>query len=69
MNLHIIINLVLVLFLLFYWMATFLLLYHLTRFGIGVQPKRFSALFLFGSLVLSFAVIFFYNLVDFNLFL
>jgi len=38
---------------LLYWGATFIILYHLTRFGIGVQPKKFSAIFLFGSVILS----------------
>ena len=46
-----------------YWAVTFIILYHLTRFGIGVQPKRFAAIFIFGSLVLSVtAIILFLNL-------
>lgn len=42
---------------LIYWGVAFVILYHLTRFGIGVQPKKFAAAFLFGSVVLSGAAI------------
>jgi hypothetical protein len=35
-----------------YWIFNFLILYHLTRFGIGTQPKRFAAIFLLGSVTL-----------------
>jgi hypothetical protein len=35
-----------------YWIIAFIILYHLTRFGVGVQPKRFAAVFLFGSIIL-----------------
>ncbi|OHB10805.1 MAG: hypothetical protein A3G05_01585 [Candidatus Zambryskibacteria bacterium RIFCSPLOWO2_12_FULL_45_14] len=40
-----------------YWVTVFVILYHLTRFGIGVQPKRFAAIFLLGAVILFFASI------------
>ncbi|MDO8569634.1 MAG: hypothetical protein Q7R89_02585 [bacterium] len=46
-----------------YWGTAFIILYHLTRFGIGVQPKKFAVAFLFGSVVLSgTAIILFMNI-------
>lgn len=38
---------------LLYWSGTFVILYHLIRFGIGNQPKRIAVVFLAGSLILS----------------
>ena len=62
-TLEIIFNILAALIFLIYWGATFIILYHLTRFGIGVQPKKFAAVFLFGSVVLSgAAIILFMNL-------
>jgi len=52
---------------LIYWGVNFVILYHLTRFGIGVQPKRFAAIFLFGSLALSVVAIILFMNVDINL--
>ena len=49
-----------------YWGVTFFTLYHLTRFGIGVQPKKFAALFLMGSIVFSATAIIFFMKVDIN---
>ena len=61
--LAIIFNTLAIIVFLVYWGATFIILYHLTRFGIGVQPKKFAAAFLFGSVVLSgTAIILFMNL-------
>jgi len=61
--LSIILNILASLIFLVYWIAAFIILYHLTRFGIGVQPKKFAAAFLFGSVVLSgTAIILFMNL-------
>ena len=61
--LEIILNILAALIFLVYWGAVFVILYHLTRFGIGVQPKKFAAAFLFGSVVLSgTAIILFMNL-------
>lgn len=51
-SIEIILNILLGIGLFFYWMTVFVILYHLTRFGIGVQPKRFAAIFLFGSVLL-----------------
>ena len=62
-TLEIIFNILAALLFLIYWGASFIILYHLTRFGIGVQPKKFAAIFLFGSVVLSgVAIILFMNL-------
>jgi hypothetical protein len=47
--------LVALLFLVFYWIFGFVILYHLARFGVGTQPKKFAAVFLLGSVVLFFA--------------
>ena len=49
---------------LLYWVVAFITLYHLTRFGIGVQPKRFAAIFLLGAVVLFCVSIFTYTQVD-----
>jgi len=47
----------------FYAIFNFLILYHLTRFGVGVKPKRVALVFFLGSVVLCFfSVIFFVNL-------
>ncbi|MFH0804529.1 MAG: hypothetical protein V1896_02925 [Candidatus Zambryskibacteria bacterium] len=46
-----------------YWIFNFIILYHLLRFGIGVQPKKFAAVFLLGSILLfSVNVMFFANI-------
>ncbi len=37
-----------------YWGFNFVILYHLLRFGIGVQPKRLAAIYFLGSSVLFF---------------
>jgi hypothetical protein len=49
-----------------YWGMVFVILYHLTRFGIGTQPKRLSVAFLFGALFLSGAAILLFISVDLN---
>jgi ABC-type multidrug transport system permease subunit len=36
-----------------YWTGSFVLLYHLIRFGVGSQPKKIALFFFIGSLVLS----------------
>ena len=38
-----------------YWVNVFLVIYHLTRFGIGVRPKVIALVFFMGAIVL-FAV-------------
>ncbi|MDP2704952.1 MAG: hypothetical protein Q8O71_00950 [bacterium] len=50
-------------FIFFYWIFNFIVFYHLTRFGIGVRPKRYAATFLFGSVILfCVSVLFFLNM-------
>jgi hypothetical protein len=50
--LQIIIALLVGLTILIYWGMVFVIFYHLTRFGIGTQPKRFAAIFLLGSVLI-----------------
>lgn len=46
---------VLILFiLLFYWVFNFVTVYHLLRFGVGTQPKKIAAVFMFGVVTLFF---------------
>jgi len=58
--LEIIFNILAALALFIYWVVTFIIFYHLTRFGIGTQPKKFAAVFLLGSVVLTSVVIIFF---------
>lgn len=51
---------------LIYWGVAFIILYHLTRFGIGIQPKKFAAFFLFGSVILSCVTIILFMNIDIN---
>lgn len=51
-NLNLIVTFSIVLLLFLYWFVAFIILYHLTRFGIGTQPKRFAATFLMGSVII-----------------
>ena len=60
------VNIILAFLALIYWGAVFTILYHLTRFGIGTQPKRLAAIFLFGTVVLFFASVILYVRVDLN---
>lgn len=48
-----------------YWTGTFVILYHLIRFGIGNQPKRIAIVFLAGSLILSIITTLFFAQVIF----
>jgi hypothetical protein len=50
-------HILLILGLVAFWIINFVTIYHLTRFGIGTQPKRFAAIFLFGSVFLSSAYV------------
>jgi CBS domain containing-hemolysin-like protein len=47
-----------------YWVHSFFIIYHLTRFGIGIKPKLIAMIFFIGSMLLFMAVIYFYNRVD-----
>lgn len=61
--LEIIFNIAVALVFLFFWGLSFVILYHLTRFGIGVQPKRFAIIFLLGAVIISgVALILFTNI-------
>lgn len=62
--LEIIINAIAGVLFLIYWGIVFVILYHLTRFGVGVQPKRLAVIFLFGSLVLSAVAIILFTNID-----
>ena len=64
--LEIIFNALVTLILFAYWGTAFVILYHLTRFGIGVQPKRFAAIFLLGSVAFSASAIIFFMNIDIN---
>ena len=35
-----------------FWIAVFTIFYHLTRFGVGTLPKKLSAIFLLGAVLL-----------------
>jgi hypothetical protein len=50
---------------LLYWTGTFVILYHLIRFGIGNQPKKIAIAFLAGSLLLSIITTLFFAQVIF----
>jgi hypothetical protein len=47
-----------------YWAITFIIIYHLTRFGIGTQPKILASIFFFGSAFLSVVSIFLFFNID-----
>ncbi|OHA91013.1 MAG: hypothetical protein A2758_01320 [Candidatus Zambryskibacteria bacterium RIFCSPHIGHO2_01_FULL_49_18] len=51
-TLEIALNAIIVALYLIFWGAVFVILYHLTRFGVGTQPKRFAAIFFLGAVVL-----------------
>lgn len=50
-----------------FWVVAFIILYHLTRFGVGVQPKKFAAVFFFVSLALFCAALLLYANIDLSL--
>ena len=41
-----------VFFSLIYWVPSFFIIYHLTRFGIGTRPKLIALIFFIGSIIL-----------------
>ncbi len=47
-----------------YWVVSFITLYHLVRFGIGTQPKKIAATFLFGLVGLFFLSVFLFASID-----
>jgi len=54
---ELIVNLLVAVLFFLYWIFNFIILYHLTRFGIGTLPKKFAAIFLLGSIGLFFSSI------------
>jgi len=67
--LEIIFNILVIGLFVVYWTVAFIILYHLTRFGIGIQPKRFAAIFMLGSLVLSSVAIILFTKLEISAFL
>ncbi|OGE80648.1 MAG: hypothetical protein A2660_00995 [Candidatus Doudnabacteria bacterium RIFCSPHIGHO2_01_FULL_45_18] len=65
--LEIIFNVLVIGLLFVYWAVAFIILYHLTRFGVGVQPKRFAAIFMLGSIILFTVTIILFMKIDINL--
>jgi hypothetical protein len=63
-TLGLVLNLFLGFLVLVYWTVVFIILYHLTRFGVGVQPKKFAAVFLIGTVILFTVAISLYMNVD-----
>ncbi len=49
-----------------YWIYNFVIFYHLTRFGIGAQPKKIAAVFMLGSLLLFALAILLFFMIDFS---
>lgn len=47
-----------------YWLIVFVILYHLLRFGVGTQPKKFAFLFFLVSIALFVASLYFYQQID-----
>ncbi len=64
MNMVPIINFLVTLTFFGFWVVSFFILYHLTRFGVGLLPKRLAALFLTGAVVLFCTSLIFYTHVD-----
>lgn len=52
--------------LLSFWVVAFLIIYHLTRFGVGVQPKRLAAAFLLGSVLFFTTAVISLGKINFN---
>ena len=49
-----------------FWLVSFVILYHLLRFGIGVLPKKLAGLFLLGAVILFCTSLLLYQRVEFN---
>jgi hypothetical protein len=47
-----VVNVAVIFVFLIFWLTAFVILYHLTRFGVGILPKRLSAIFLVGAVIL-----------------
>jgi hypothetical protein len=62
----IILALLILLTLAVYWITSFIIFYHLIRFGVGTQPKMIAFLFLLGSIALFFGSVMCFSAVDFE---
>lgn len=63
MSANLLFALALVVVSLIFWIYTFIILYHLIRFGIGRLPKQISIATLIGSLVLFSWLLYTYNVI------
>ncbi|MDB5266189.1 MAG: hypothetical protein JWN89_4 [Parcubacteria group bacterium] len=63
---HFLANLLAVVVYFLFWSEVFIILYHLTRFGIGTQPKRYAAVFFLGSIILFLVSVVAYFTLDFS---
>ncbi len=66
MGLASLINIIAGVVLVFFWLVTFFIFYHLTRFGIGLLPKRVVALFIIGAVILFSLSLIGYATLDLN---
>jgi len=64
LSLRFIFNIALFLAIFFYWIFNFIIIYHLVRFGVGVQPKIFAIIFFLGTIFLFLATIILYFSLD-----
>lgn len=60
------VNLAVVIAFLIFWTTAFIILYHLTRFGVGVMPKKLAAIFLIGVVALFSVSLVLFIKVDFT---
>jgi|LSQX01.1.fsa_nt_gb hypothetical protein len=49
-----------------YWGFNFVIIYHLTRFGIGTQPKKMAASFLMGAITIFVFCVTTFSYIDFD---
>ncbi len=49
-----------------YWGFNFIVIYHLTRFGVGTQPKKMAAFFLMGAIIIFMFSITVFPYIDFG---
>lgn len=49
---------------LIYWIYVFFIIYHLTRFGVGLKPKIIAFVFFMGSALLFMQLIYSFNQID-----
>ena len=55
-----------IIIILVYWIYNFVILYHLTRFGVGAQPKKIAAVFALGSILLFCITVVLFLTIDFG---